>query len=83
MAAVAVDQDAAQAHLAHLAERDLERPAVGMSWRVASDKARHAAIETRRRPESNYRLLVVQSARQLLRVVGVEDSSAWTGATEA
>ena len=32
----------------------------------------HAAIEPRRRAESNCRLLVAQNARQLLRVVGVE-----------
>lgn len=41
----AIDQDAAHAHLAHLAERDLERPAVGLCWRVASGRTRHAAIE--------------------------------------
>lgn len=30
MAAMAVDHDAAQAHRAHLSERDLARPAIGV-----------------------------------------------------
>lgn len=72
MAAMAIDEDAAQAHVAHLTERDLDRPAVGMRWRVASDRARHAAIETRRRPESNLRFLAAREIREPLPVVGVE-----------
>jgi hypothetical protein len=71
MAAMAIDQHAAQAHLSHLAEGDLHRPTVGVSWRVAF-LTRHDAIEALRRRESNCRLMVVRSARELLRVVGVE-----------
>lgn len=72
MTAMAIDQDAAQAHLAHLAERDLNRPTVGVRGRVALDVARHGAIETQRRPESNCRLLVVRPALELLPAVGVD-----------
>lgn len=43
--AMAVDQHIAQPHLAHLAERDREWPAVGVRRSVASDWARHAAIK--------------------------------------
>jgi len=75
MTAVAVDQDAAQAHLTHLAERDLERRAICVRRRVAADRAGHPAIETRHGRESNCRLLVVRSARELLRVVGVKKRS--------
>lgn len=57
MPAVAIDQDAAQAHLAHLAERDLERPAVGLRRRVAAGRAGHRPIEVRRDRKSNYRFL--------------------------
>jgi len=42
MAAVAIDEDAAQAHLA---ERDLERPAGGVCGRVAAGGRGHAAIK--------------------------------------
>lgn len=72
----AIDQDAAQAHLAHLAERDFDRPAVGVRGRVAADRTGHAAIEARRRRESNYQSLGPQNARELLRVVGVEGPAA-------
>lgn len=34
----------------------------------------HAAIEPRRRTESNYRFLAARNARELLPVVGVDDS---------
>ncbi|MEH2485403.1 hypothetical protein [Bradyrhizobium sp. AZCC 2230] len=71
VAAMAIDQHAAQSHLSHLAEGDLELPAVGVRRRVAL-VAGHAAIEAVRRPESNCRLVVAQNARELLRVVGVE-----------
>lgn len=36
MTAMAIDQDATQAHLAHLAEGDVDRPAVGV-WRTERD----------------------------------------------
>jgi ubiquinone biosynthesis protein COQ9 len=42
----------------------------------------HAGIETRHSRESNYRFVVLQSARELLPIVGVENDSvsraAWT-----
>lgn len=41
--AVAVDQDAAHAHAAHLAEGDLDRPAVGMRSCTTSRRVRHPA----------------------------------------
>ena len=71
MATVAIDQDAAQTHLAHLAEGDLERPTVGVG--VAADRTRHAAIETQREPESNRRFLASRNDHETLPVVGVED----------
>lgn len=74
MPAMAVDQDAAQTHLAHFAESDLERPAVGTGLCVAS-RARHAAIKGRRRRESNYQSLGVRNASGLLRVAVAEKSS--------
>ena len=37
-----------------------------------SDRTRHAAIETRRRPESSCQSLGPRNARELLRVVGVD-----------
>lgn len=37
-------EQVAHAGRAHLSERDLERPAVGVRRRVASGRARHAAI---------------------------------------
>lgn len=58
--------------LAHPAERDLDRATVGMRRRVASDRARHPAIQARRWPESNCRLLVVRPALELLPAVGVD-----------
>lgn len=72
MTAMAIDQDAAQAHLAHFTKRDLELSAVGVRRRVASGRAGHPAIETRRGRESNCRLLVARNADELLRVVGVD-----------
>ncbi len=45
MAAVAIDQDAAQPHLAHLAKGDLHGTAVNVRGRVASRRTRHAAIK--------------------------------------
>lgn len=45
MAAMAVDQDATEAHLAHLAKGNLHLPAVGMRRCVASDRTGHAAIK--------------------------------------
>jgi len=53
---MAVDEDAAQTHLAHLAESDLHRPAVGVRGRMAYI-AWHRAIEARRPRESNYQSL--------------------------
>ncbi|WP_210161920.1 hypothetical protein [Bradyrhizobium diazoefficiens] len=73
---MAIDQDAAQTHFAHLAERDLERPAIGVRLRVASDRARHAAIEAGRRPESNYQSLGPRNAREILPAVGVDKQAA-------
>lgn len=70
MAAMAIDEDAAQAHLPHLAEGDLDGAAVNVRGRVAAGRAGHAAIETRRRPESNYQSLGSRNARELPRVVG-------------
>jgi hypothetical protein len=40
----AVDEDALDAHGAHLTERDLDGPAVGFGWRLASNGMRHAPI---------------------------------------
>ncbi|MEY9131849.1 allophanate hydrolase subunit 2 [Bradyrhizobium diazoefficiens] len=71
MAAMAIDEYTAHAHLPHLAEGDLDGAAVNMRGRVVSDRARHAAIETRRWRESNCRLLVARAAREVLCVVGV------------
>ena len=45
VAAVAIDQDAAQPHLAHLAEGDLHGSAVDMRRCGASSRTRHAAIK--------------------------------------
>jgi hypothetical protein len=44
VAAMAVDQDPAQAHAAHLAERDLQRPTVRVR-RFVAFWARHDAIK--------------------------------------
>lgn len=41
MAAVAIDQDAAHAHRAHLAERNLLRPTVGVRGVGQSETSRH------------------------------------------
>ncbi|MGY4503132.1 hypothetical protein ACVWYH_007089 [Bradyrhizobium sp. GM24.11] len=70
----AIDQDAAQPHLAHFAEGDLDRPTVGVRRRVASDLTRHAAIETRRAPESNCQFLGSRNAVEAQRVGDVEES---------
>lgn len=75
MAAMAIDQDAAQAHLAHLAERDLDRAAVGRRWRVAADRARHACIGARRGPESNRQSLGSRSGTSTLSIGDVENTS--------
>jgi hypothetical protein len=45
MAAMAIDQDATQAHFAHLAEGDLDGTAVNMRGRVESNRTRHAEIK--------------------------------------
>lgn len=45
MAAMAIDQHAANAHLPHLADGDLARSTVGMRRHVASGGARHASIK--------------------------------------
>ena len=74
MAAMTIDQHAAHAHLPHFAKGDLDGATVNVRTRVASDRTRHAAIETRRRPESNCRLLVSRNERELLPVVAVQDS---------
>ncbi|GAA0004396.1 hypothetical protein BDS110ZK4_24220 [Bradyrhizobium diazoefficiens] len=74
MAAMAIDEDAAHAHLPHLAEGDLDGAAVNMRGRVASDRARHAAIEAGRRTESNCRFLAAWNDGELLQIVGVEKS---------
>ena len=74
MAAMAIDEHAAQAHLAHLAKGDLDGATVSKRGRVASDRARHGAIETRRRPESNYQSIGPRNAHEPLRVVGVENA---------
>jgi hypothetical protein len=42
MATMAIDEDAAHSHLPHLAEGNLDRPAVGVRRRVAADRSRHA-----------------------------------------
>ncbi len=49
---------------------DLDGAAVNVLRRVAAGRGGHAAIETRRRPESNYQSLGSRNARELLRVVG-------------
>jgi hypothetical protein len=74
-AAMAVNQDAAQAHLAHLAEGDLHLPAVGVRRRVALG-ARHVAIEAPCRRESNYQSLGPGKRSEALWVVGVGERSA-------
>ncbi|WP_167768347.1 hypothetical protein [Bradyrhizobium sp. MOS001] len=76
MTTMAIDQDVAHAHLSHLAEGDLDRPAVGVCGRMAAGRAGHVAIETRRKPESNCRLVVAQNARGLLPVGDVENRRA-------
>lgn len=75
MAAMAIDQDATQAHIPHLAERDLDRAAVGMRWRVAADRARHACIGARRGPESNRQSLGSGSGTSTLSVGDVENTA--------
>lgn len=57
MAAMAIDQDAAHTHLAHLTEGDLDRPAVGVRWRVTSNRARHTASKPHTKQLANYRFL--------------------------
>jgi hypothetical protein len=74
-AAGAIHEDAAQAHLAHLAKGDLDWPTLGVRGRVAAGRVRHAEIQPLRGRQSNYRLLVARTARELLRVVGVEKRS--------
>lgn len=71
----AIDQDATHAHLAHLAERDLDPPAVGFSAGAMSGRTRHHAKNGADRTESNYQSLGPRNAGELLRVVGVENRS--------
>jgi hypothetical protein len=60
MAAMAIHQHAVHTHGAHLAERYLDWPAIGLGRRMASDRAGHAAIKAMREPPSNYRSLAGQ-----------------------
>ncbi|MDA9488746.1 hypothetical protein XI08_05855 [Bradyrhizobium sp. CCBAU 11361] len=78
MAAMAVDRDATQAHFAHLAEGDLDGAAVNTRGRGASGRARHAAIEAQRWPESNYQSLGPGDLIEPQRLVGVR-ATAFTG----
>ncbi len=75
MTAMAIDEDAEEAHLPHLAEGDLDGATRDVRGRVAADGAGHAAIETRRRPESNFQPVAARNARELLRVVGVDNAA--------
>ena len=59
MAAMAIDQDAAHAHLAHLAEGDLDRPAIGMCGAVAAGSNSFADPELFREVEDLPKLLIL------------------------
>lgn len=65
----AIDQHAAHAHLAHLAEGDFDRAVTG---RCVGNGLTHAAIKAAPNTASNYRFLAARNARELLPVVGVE-----------
>lgn len=56
---------------AAISEAHLEATGAGHAF-VLDEADSHAAIEARRRLESNCRLLVAWDARELLRVVGME-----------
>ena len=75
MAAVTVDQDAAQTHLAHLAGGDLERSAVGVGRCLASDRARHPVNDDAERGESDFQSLVWRNAAATQRVVDVDKAT--------
>lgn len=77
MATMAIDQYAAHAHLAHLSEGDLERSPVSVRRRVASDRAGHAATESLRRQESNYRFVGSRGSLELLAPVTTSLPCAW------
>ncbi|MGY3278837.1 hypothetical protein ACVJ5M_006434 [Bradyrhizobium sp. S3.7.6] len=60
---------ATQAHLAHLAEGDLEWSPVGVRRRVAAGRAKHAAIKAASKRVANYQSLGPRNEREPLRVV--------------
>lgn len=71
MPAMAIDQDAAQPHLTHLAKGDLHGPAGSMGGRVASSRMRHAAIQ-RGIASTSQIILVARDSRELLPLVGMD-----------
>ncbi len=74
--AAAIDQDTADAHLAHLAQRDLDGPTVGAGRRDASGRTRHPAKNGADDAESNYRFRVGRNNAELLPVVAVDNNAA-------
>ena len=72
MAAMAVEQDATQAHLAHLAKGNLDRAAVSVSRRVTSNWAGHAVMKAAARPKSKSRSVAGRDGMDLPPVVGVD-----------
>lgn len=74
----AIDQHTANAHAAHLAERDIERTAVCVRWYVAF-WARHCRIEARRSRESNCRFQAARNQHVPLPMVGAPSKEAPEG----
>lgn len=71
----AIDQDAAHADVAHVANGDLDQAAVCAGGRVASDRLGMAPSKRHRDHRANYQSFGPRSARKLLRVVGLERRS--------
>lgn len=70
MPAVAIGQNATQAHLPHLAKRALQRAAVGVPGRVAA--SRHTGYRNAAQAGVKLSITGGSERRELLRVVGVE-----------
>jgi hypothetical protein len=65
----AVDEDATDAHLAHLGEGDLQRTAVSFGWCAAWKRAGHAPYQRCLQGPVKLQSLGPWNARELLRVV--------------
>lgn len=74
-AEAAIDQDAPDAHLAHLGKGNLDRATI-RAGRGDASWARHPAKNARAEAESNCRLLAARKGGELLPVVGVDNNGA-------